>query len=243
VTEEQWFASQDPQAMLSYLRDSRGLTERKGRLFGIACCRSIWRVLEDERSRRAVEVAELFAEGMASEDERKEARRSALEATHVGDGLPVAAWAAQRVTSKKMTDVLWGITQNNGVPGAAANAVAALAYAEKWDAQGGAEADAALEAAFVEELVKQATMLRDIFTSRPREIKELRKGPAVMTLADAAYGERKLPEGTLDPQRLAVLADALEESGATDMEILAHLRSNGPHHRGCWALDLLLGKE
>ncbi len=41
---------------------------------------------------------------------------------------------------------------------------------------------------------------------------------------------------------LPVLADALEEAGCTGAEILEHLRSPGRHARGCWALDLLLGK-
>jgi hypothetical protein len=40
-----------------------------------------------------------------------------------------------------------------------------------------------------------------------------------------------------------VLADALEEAGCTDASILEHLRSRGPHVRGCFAVDLLLGKE
>jgi hypothetical protein len=65
----------------------------------------------------------------------------------------------------------------------------------------------------------------------------------VSTLATAAYEERSLPSGELDSLRLAVLADALEESGCQDAEILGHLRSPGPHVRGCFALDLLLRKE
>jgi hypothetical protein len=43
--------------------------------------------------------------------------------------------------------------------------------------------------------------------------------------------------------RLAVLADALEEAGCADADILSHLRGPGPHVRGCWVVDLLLGKE
>jgi hypothetical protein len=43
--------------------------------------------------------------------------------------------------------------------------------------------------------------------------------------------------------RLPVLADALEEAGCTDADILSHLRGPGPHVRGCWVVDLLLGKE
>jgi hypothetical protein len=42
--------------------------------------------------------------------------------------------------------------------------------------------------------------------------------------------------------RLPVLADALEEHDLTDIPILDHLRSGGPHARGCWALDLILGR-
>jgi hypothetical protein len=42
---------------------------------------------------------------------------------------------------------------------------------------------------------------------------------------------------------LPILADALEEAGCTDPSILGHLRGPGPHVRGCWALDLILGKE
>jgi hypothetical protein len=47
----------------------------------------------------------------------------------------------------------------------------------------------------------------------------------------------------LDPAWLAVLADALEDAGCTDQTILCHLRSAGPHGRGCWALDHFLGKS
>jgi hypothetical protein len=53
----------------------------------------------------------------------------------------------------------------------------------------------------------------------------------------------QLPAGQLDPTRLAVLADAVEEAGCTDADLLGHLRGPGPHVRGCWAVDLLLGKE
>ncbi len=42
--------------------------------------------------------------------------------------------------------------------------------------------------------------------------------------------------------RLSILADALEEAGCTDAAILEHCRGPGPHVRGCWVVDLLLGK-
>jgi hypothetical protein len=66
----------------------------------------------------------------------------------------------------------------------------------------------------------------------------------VVRLAASAYEERVLPTGTMDAARLGVLADALEEAGCRDAEILGHLREQGGVHvRGCWAVDLLLGKE
>jgi hypothetical protein len=64
-------------------------------------------------------------------------------------------------------------------------------------------------------------------------------GGTVVWLARAAYDARCLPEGTLDPGRLTILADALEEAGCTDTELPAHLRAPGPHVRGCFAVDLL----
>jgi hypothetical protein len=59
--------------------------------------------------------------------------------------------------------------------------------------------------------------------------------PTVMALARAAYHDRAF-------DRLPILADALEEAGCTDAEVLAHCRGPGPHVRGCWALDLVLDK-
>ena len=67
--------------------------------------------------------------------------------------------------------------------------------------------------------------------------------PTVKALARSAYDDRILPAGHLDLHRLAVLADALEDAGCSDAEILAQLRGAGPHVRGCWVVDLLLGKK
>jgi hypothetical protein len=67
--------------------------------------------------------------------------------------------------------------------------------------------------------------------------------PTVTLLATAADEDRTLPSGELDPARLAVLADALEEAGCTNRAILEHLRGPGPHSRGCFAVDLVLSKE
>jgi hypothetical protein len=63
----------------------------------------------------------------------------------------------------------------------------------------------------------------------------------LVSLAEAAYADRPLPDGHLDSSRLPVLADALEDAGCNNAEILAHCRGPGPHVRGCWIVDLLLG--
>jgi hypothetical protein len=61
-------------------------------------------------------------------------------------------------------------------------------------------------------------------------------GGTVAKLARTVYDERAY-------ERLPILADALEEAGCTDATMLGHCRGPGQHVRGCWVLDLLLGKE
>jgi hypothetical protein len=62
-------------------------------------------------------------------------------------------------------------------------------------------------------------------------------------LAEGVYENRILPSGHFDEGRVAVLADAIEEAGCTDAEILGHLRGPGPHAPGCHVVDRLLEKE
>src|SRR5262249_27286914 len=96
---------------------------------------------------------------------------------------------------------------------------------------------------------RQADLLREVFgnpfhPAPPVATPVLAwNGGTVRLLAEAAYEHRTLPVGTLDPARLALLADALEDAGLDRPGLLAHLRSPGPHVRGCWAVDFVLGKE
>jgi hypothetical protein len=89
-----------------------------------------------------------------------------------------------------------------------------------------------------------APLIHDVFGNpfSPAAFDPVWRTPVVGSLARAAYEERSLPAGALDPGRLAVLADSLEEAGCSDGTVLSHLRGPGPHIRGCWALDLVLGK-
>jgi hypothetical protein len=102
----------------------------------------------------------------------------------------------------------------------------------RWDKQG-----SKVRAAF-------ANLLRHIIGNpfHPARMDRSWLTPTVTTLATAAYEERALPSGELDTYRLSVLADALEEAGCDNADMLNHLRSAGPHVRGCFVVDLLTGR-
>src|SRR5262245_16772230 len=71
MTEAEWLICIDPHTMLELVRNTA--SERKLRLFAVACCRRVWHLLIHEASRKAVEVGERFADGWASEEERQAA--------------------------------------------------------------------------------------------------------------------------------------------------------------------------
>jgi hypothetical protein len=127
-----------------------------------------------------------------------------------------------------------------------ADAAAAAAYAAGDD---DSSREQSAGNARVAEQKAQATFIRDIFGNPFRPPSPL--PPSLLTwrsgliprLAQTAYDERAMPAGHLDPARLAVLADALEEAGCTDANLLGHLRGSGPHVRGCWCVDLVLARE
>jgi hypothetical protein len=84
----------------------------------------------------------------------------------------------------------------------------------------------------------QASLLRDVFGNpfRPATIVPVWLTPSVLAVAHSTYETRSFEE-------LPILADALEETGCTDADLLSHLRGPGPHVRGCWVVDLVLGKK
>jgi hypothetical protein len=204
MTEAEWLAADDPKPMLKFLRDSGRASERKLRLFAIACCLGNWSPVYADRCRSLVGLAERYADGQARGAELTEARRIAYPGELLGVIEPDARRAA--------TAVLWSWVVGPG------------------------------------ERPKQAAHVRDVFGNPFRPVAA---DPAwlawnhgtVRRLAEAAYQERSLPEGTLSNGRLAVLADALEEAGCADADLLGHLRGPGPHVLGCWAVDLLSGRE
>lgn len=92
----------------------------------------------------------------------------------------------------------------------------------------------------------QSALVRDVFG--PLLFRSIALNPAMSSvtaqnLAGAVYAEPNLLSGYLDSARLQILADALEDSGCTDADTLGHCRGPGLHVRGCWVVDLLLGRE
>jgi hypothetical protein len=220
MDEAGWLASAEPFAMLEYLRPEGGparpgATARRLRLFACACARRLWPRLTDPRSRRAVEVAERFADGLANAAEMEAARRACgnigKPEWHAGSQvcMPDAVWAAKSSCFSHLRNVF----------------------------PPPAESDPAGEADLLRDLF-------DPFR-RPAVASAWRAwhGCVVLHLARAAYDERHLPGGTLDRARLAVLADALEEAGCEDPLILGHLRSERAHVRGCAVLDAVLRRK
>jgi hypothetical protein len=256
MTESDWITATDPQEMLLFLRYGGKASERKLRLFAAACCRRIWHSLYDERSRRAVEAAERYTDGDAAEGELKaawEAARLAHDeamAVAVGtagaggqpsagepvrvDGRVHALMAAQWASKRPACGPAWTTDLRFTTVTLVASALNAVA-ASLGPAAGG-------------ERATQAALLRGLLGLRP--FRPVTLPPSVRTwnegtivkLAEAAYQERSLPSGELDRERLAVLADALEEVGADDL-LLGHLRGPGPHVRGDWVIEMLTGRE
>ena len=225
MTEREWLACADPVPMLNYLEGKAG--DRKMRLFAVACCGRVWPALTDERSRRAVELSEFAADHPVTEDELDTVSAEAEEAfedtldTDYYDGKVlapdvVAAQGATHAASYASNSPAVRVSDAIEVAQAAADA-----------APGGA----ALEAP------AQAALLRDIFGNpfRPVTFDTAWRTDTVIALARGMYESR-------DFGAMPILADALQDAGCTSNDILDHCRGPGPHVRGCWVVDLVLGK-
>ncbi len=239
MTEAEWLACADPQPMLEHLRGKAG--DRKLRLFACGCCRRIGGLLPMPF---VLDIAERFADGLTDEDELAAARRAAQRVFPRPPNQDTSQ--VPRLTGWQ---VMAGLSAHHALSPDAAPATpeAARAAAAASGEQGRAEGLSASDQRVVGERAAQADLLRDIFGNpwRPATVPAsvlAWNGGTVRRLAEAAYAERQMPAGTLNAARLAVLADALEDAGRAEEAILAHLRGPGPHVRGCWAVDLLLGK-
>lgn len=214
MTEAEWLDCIDPEAMLNFLRSTGVFSDRKARLFAVALCYRLWPLLPDPRSHRAVVVGERFADGHASADELDAAMAAAFD---VGDELVKRDDPRLRPFVIAAWCAYDAAHEAECAEGTASQAAEALGNEHEPDAQ--------------------AHLIRCLF--HPFTVLSRHpswRSPVVGALAQTIYDERQFVD-------LPILADALEDVGCTDNTILSHLRGPGPHVRGCWAVDLILGKE
>jgi hypothetical protein len=204
LTEAKWLAAIEPYAMLYYLQ--RKVSARKLRLLFCACVRRSWSLLRDQRSRRAVEQAERFADGLVSKKELAAARAacpaSALDLEASRLALAAAFCAAPGI---KATGVIY-YPYMIPAPGAARDA-------DKREA---------------------VALVRELFGNPFRPVEAPEHWPAtVIQLAEALYAGEHCA---------FALHDALLEANLS--ELAEHFRAPEQWHpKGCWALDLILGKK
>lgn len=256
MTESEWLTSADPAAMLEWITRSSmphlanvPPSDRQLRLFAVACCRQVWHLLTDERSRKAVEVAERYADGLATEEEVYHviSLETVLGRTFI-DTLAWACigWQAMSVAEEwcriigdnNATRIFLSLVRPVGghVPGPPGTGNLHLPASD-----GGGEDQLVTPA-------DGANLFREIIGNPYRPLPELHRDGGsvggqgledldwqspwltltVMALAEETYWERSGDNGALDPCCLAALSDALEESGCQDQAILMHLRGREP---------------
>ncbi len=219
MTEAEWLACADPQKMLEVLQGKA--SKRKVRLLAVACALYLMGRIGVRSDCEAIRESERFADKQTGWKTLNAACKAAWASCHrtheagqvaIAQTLWVAAWAADRKVERAASHSVWGVQQYAGSDG------------NEW----------------------MCKIVRDLLGNPFRPVRlnptiQAWNNGTVVRLAQGAYDERQMPVGILDNGRLAVLADALEEAGCTDTDILGHLRGPGPHVRGCWVVDLCLG--
>jgi hypothetical protein len=232
--------------MLAYLQTSGLATDRKLRLFACACCRRIPGLFPKGAAEAVLLTAERFADGEATKEGVTAVMRrvACIPEEHAHHRVQGLLWwevvTGALGPTKKVGRVVSRV--NGSVHQAANDRTAVLRAPAGEESRAARESWAVAEAAVARERAHQCRLLRDLFPHQSGTCDPASLPADVRGLAHAAYEERVLPSGELDPARLAILADALEEAGCTEAAILDHLRGAGPHVRGCWPVDLLTGR-
>jgi hypothetical protein len=218
MDEQEWLTSTDIQAMLRVAQDHR-VSPRKLRLLACAVLRAAGAVAAVSDNRHALQIAEDFADGLLTPD--------ALQREHVIiRPAPLGEFVLRPDPLHAVGSVL---------------AIDPLG-------DGGREAAPALLRDLVgnpfRRVVGAAFLCGDALNHPilPGDTPlgcswcDALRTPTVLSIARTIYDDRTYAD-------LTVLADALEDAGCYTHHLRDHLRSPGPHARGCWALDLILGKE
>jgi hypothetical protein len=229
------------------------ITERKGTLYICAGLRCIWDLLYDESSRKKVDAAERKLDGTIGDDEFRWACWASECPTFGYDWCPTYI-REQFVRNGGRFDPNITLLMDLGLYSRAdiesdqerigdvvarrrLENAAHIAYHRAVDAERGC-----LDAHMMQHLNGQrewpgAWLVREIFGNPFKETRFASewRTPTVLALAAATYADRAY-------DRLPIVADALEEAGCDDIDLLLHCRGDGPHVHGCWVIDLILDK-
>ena len=251
MTEAEWLKCDNPKPMLTFLYG--GATSRKVRLFLVACCERVEDRLADGRCRSALACARRAADGRADESElgREHEGAKAAWGTAVlaagGRRFGVEAFARMcrtHSTGIHLTDQV-AATDPCALASQAVQATSApqdtFADQAAWGALSAARALGLVTGggeAHLREMGVRCTLLRDIFGHpfRPVTFPPSWRTDTAVVLAQQMYDTREF-------SAMPILADALQDAGCDSADILDHCRGQGPHVRGCWVVDLVLGKE
>jgi hypothetical protein len=218
MTEAEWLSSADPTAMLVFLQGE--VSDRKLRLFAVACCRRGPPSMMGRGESRLVELAERCADEAVDGGMIMAAWNDALDSLHASaEPRDSDAYRGRLIALECLRCACGGSHR------------AAINVAQ-WAAPSYRHGPA------TPEQVGQVSLLRDLVGNpfRPSAVAAAWLTADVTAIASAIYDDRAF-------DLLPVLADALEDAGCDDEAILDHCRSAAEHVRGCWLIDLLLSKE
>ncbi len=236
MTEQEWLTSANPWNMIAFVTD--GASKRKLRLFACACCRQVLNPFVPALVSRAIAAAEAFADGEISADTLARVREIVGEAAR-----PTGHEDATNNTgyfSDLFGGCLSACCQTEDVAELAQDASHVTACAAgDGPLRDGLRIIRAEDRPpeYAAELATQADLFRDIFGNpfQSLEIQFEWLTSDVLALARGIYDQRAF-------DRMPILADALQDAGCDD-DILNHCREAREHARGCWVVDLLLGKK
>jgi hypothetical protein len=235
MTEAEWLSLDNAGVILSYApRDGAGI-DRRLRLYRCALLRWAVPVLPGEGVEQFVAAAEDLADGLAPPDTVRAAehRADALVA-RIGRDLTYPNWVDAHVVALTFRDLLRPDPAGRPDEGLTDRLLNAAIHTEVGVTVHTGRLNTSAE--FPRAAV---AYVRCVFGNRPppalAAVSEWATS-TVTTLARQMYDTRDF-----DP--MPILADALQDSGCDDVVVLDHCRAAGPHVRGCWVIDLLLGKE
>jgi hypothetical protein len=249
MTEAEWVACTKPRHMLdSFLGNT---SDRKWRLFAVACCRRIWENMIDKRSREAVDVAERLADRLASKQDCSKAfsdagvaAEDALIAHAPPDCLDRSGSPIIRVEGFTEIDVAEAAAEAAQCtvyppesPSIEATCMA-LSITPSYTADVVYALHGFSDTARREEEIEQCRLVRDILGNPfcPVTFDPSWRASTISDLARIIYDNQAF-------SRIRELANALEQSGCINQDILQHCHQQCQHVRGCWVIDLILEKK